>query len=68
MSYPLELQVYGDPDVFPDVTIRVAQAYNLSAEALDWHVEAVHGWELHNEGYDKAVEDAAQCILSGGCN
>lgn len=49
---------------------RVVQAAidaGVDAEALDWHVEALHGWESHDPGYvEKGLAGAAQCLLHGG--
>lgn len=55
---------------FPEVVRTVARNYSLNPVELDWHVEAEHGWEPHDDGYDEAVLQAAECLLrdpTGGC-
>jgi hypothetical protein len=44
----------------------VAAKYGISAEDLDWHVEAEHGWEPHDLGYSEALEVAARCHMIYG--
>ncbi len=61
----LQIRNWGEP-LYPEV-IDAAVRHRLDPHALDRHVEAVHGWEPHDAGYAEAVELAAQCLLSGGC-
>lgn len=56
---------WRDGDPFPVVS-AVAELRGIDPADLDWHAEAVHGWEPHDEGYDRAVIAAADCLLSGG--
>jgi hypothetical protein len=57
----------GD-EPYPTVVLDVAKRRGLEVRALDWHVEAEHGWEPHDVGYADAVEAAAQCMAAGGCD
>jgi len=56
---------WGEP--LPQAVIDTAVRHGLDPHALDEHVEAVHGWEPHNNGFAEAVEVAARCILADGC-
>lgn len=58
-------RAYGEP--LPVDVIDVAAARGGEPHALDWHVEAVHGWEPHDTGYRERVGEAADCLLAGGC-
>lgn len=58
-----QIRDWGEP-LYPSV-IESAARTGLDPHDLDGHVEGVHGWEPHDVGYDKAVEDAAQCLLAG---
>ena len=44
----------------PQVT-AVAAVLGLDAGRLWDHVEGIHGWEPHDEGYETAVWEAAAC-------
>lgn len=55
----------GEP--IPDEVIQVAELYKLNPKDLDWHVEAIHGWEPHDLRYFEAVYQAAECLAEGGC-
>jgi hypothetical protein len=55
----------GDP--VPSAVIQVAEETGIDPRALDWHVEAEHGWEPHDVGYVDAVRAAARCLQAGGC-
>lgn len=57
-----QIMVYGEP--LPQIVIDTAAKYELNPHGLDWHVEGMHGWEPHDQGYDLAVEQSAQCIIS----
>lgn len=46
---------------------RYAEEHNIDADKLDWHLEAIHGWEPHNRGYEEAIEAAAECMTHGFC-
>jgi hypothetical protein len=50
----------------PDV-IRVAAELGIDPHVLDLHVEEVHGWEPHDDGYAEAVGRAARCLAVGEC-
>jgi hypothetical protein len=56
---------WGEP--LPQTLIDVAAAYGLKPHDLEWHVEAVHGWEPSDVGYPEAVEVSAGHLLSGHC-
>ena len=58
---------WGEP-LYPSV-IETAARLGLDPHDLAGHVEGEHGWEPHNVGYDKAVGDAAACLMRGsGCS
>lgn len=65
-AYRLTLEKYDkawqDGDI-PHVVSAIADFCNLDPKELDWHVEALHGWESHDEGYAEAVWRAASCLL-----
>jgi hypothetical protein len=54
----------GVEDVNSYVT-AVAVCFGVEHNALDWHVEAEHGWEPHDTGYGQAVWTALWCIEHG---
>jgi len=56
-----------DVEPLPPAVIRVAADHGVEPHALDEHVEAIHGWEPHDVGYDAHVAAAALCLLDGGC-
>jgi hypothetical protein len=45
----MQIMLHGEPRP-PEVT-AVAEVLGLDPGELDWHVEAEHGWEPHDEGY-----------------
>jgi len=62
-----QLSVWHDePPVDPRVS-AYAKEHSLDEKVLDWHLEAIHGWEGHNPGYEEAIEQAAECLANGGC-
>lgn len=60
-----DARLHAEP--LPSVVDTVADLCGLDRRDLDWHVEAVHGWESHDAGYDAAVTAAARCLVEGGC-
>lgn len=56
--------VYGAP--LPQKVIDVSPLYGIDPHDLDWHVEAVHGWEFHDQGYDDQVLAIAECMMDAG--
>jgi hypothetical protein len=56
---------WGEP--LPQVVIDVAAAHGLNPHDLEWHVEAVDGFEPSDSGYAEAAGSAARHILAGGC-
>lgn len=50
----------------PPVVTTVAAVLALDPEDLWDHVEGIHGWEPHDEGYEDAVWAAAECTDHGG--
>jgi hypothetical protein len=48
-------------DGIPELVTSTAETFGLDRRDLDWHLEAVHGWEAHNVGWDVAVGEAAAC-------
>lgn len=59
----MQVMHWGEP-LYPSV-IEVAARTGLDPHDLAGHVEGDHGWEPHDVGYDKAVEQAAECLLAG---
>lgn len=48
---------------------KAAKDAGLDPAVLDWHLEAVHGWETHDIGWEeKGLAGAVRCLLNGGCN
>lgn len=62
----LDYEGDGTP-IYDESVIVTAVRRGVDPEILDWHVEAVHGWEPHDTGYASAVEQAADCLQEGGC-
>lgn len=40
---------------------HAAEVSNINASDLDWHLEAEHGWEPHDDGYERALGIAVEC-------
>lgn len=59
----MAVMLLGEPRP-PEVT-AVAEVLGLDPDVLDWHVEAEHGHEPHDEGYEEAVWRAAECTDPG---
>jgi hypothetical protein len=57
---------YEEPLIDPR-TVAYAKSHSLDVDVLDWHLEAIHGFERHDLGYEQAIEEAAACLASGGC-
>jgi hypothetical protein len=58
---------YDEPVV--DVRVRAyAVEHDLNMYVLDWHLEADHGWERHDRGYEEAIPDAANCVRANECD
>lgn len=57
---------YEEPLIDPRAE-ELAPVYGVDAKELDWHVEAVHGWEPHDSFYVEALHQSARCLLEGGC-
>ncbi len=47
--------------LFPAV-VKAAGRHLVDPEAVDWHLEADHGWEPHDRGYVGMAEIAARCV------
>lgn len=60
-----DIMGHGEP--LPAVVADTAAATGVDPHTLDWHVEAVHGWEPHDPRYGDHVRAAAECLLAGGC-
>ena len=45
----------------PPVVTAVASVLGMNSNRLWTHVEGIHGWEPHDEGYEDAVWAAADC-------
>jgi hypothetical protein len=59
-----DVMAYGEP--LPPEVADVAAREGVDPHQLDYHVEAVHGWEPHDEGYPAAVAAAVECVKNGG--
>jgi hypothetical protein len=57
---------YEEPLIDPR-TSAYAKVHGLDEQVLDWHLEAIHGWESHDLGFEEAIEQAAECLANGGC-
>jgi hypothetical protein len=55
----MHVLLLGEP--LPAEVTAVAEVLGLDPEALGWHVEAEHGHEPHDEGYEADVWRAAEC-------
>ncbi len=60
-----------DPEEYiPEPLAAVAEEFGLTVDDLWWHVEAGHGWEPHDIGYEVAGAAAAACasrsVRAGG--
>lgn len=60
-----DIMAFGEP--LASEVADIAAELGLDPHELDWHVEAVHGWEPHDEGYTSGVRCAADCLRAGGC-
>lgn len=58
---------YDEPDI-DDRVAAYAVKYDLHPYVLDWHLEADHGWERHDKGYEEAIPDAANCVRADECD
>jgi hypothetical protein len=56
-----------DDLTYPPDVVQIAARHGLRVKDLDWHLETVHGWGAGRKGYREAVEQAALCMLDGGC-
>lgn len=54
-------------DPRPQILLNTAEEFGLVVDSLDDHVEAVHGFEPHDAGYDAVVREAAYCLVTGSC-
>lgn len=58
---------WDDPAI-DERTVAAAEAAGLDPKVLDWHVEAEHGWEPHDEGFvERGLAGAVTCLQAGGC-
>ena len=57
---------YDEPAV-DDRVREYADEHDVNMYALDWHLEAHHGWERHDRGYEEAIPDAANCVRKNEC-
>jgi hypothetical protein len=55
----MQIMLHGEPR--PPEVEAVASVLGIDPGELDWHVEAEHGHEPHDEGYEDSVWDAAAC-------
>lgn len=52
---------YYEEPLVDERVVAYAQKHNLNAYRLDWHLEAGHGWERHDKGYEDRIPEAANC-------
>jgi hypothetical protein len=58
---------YDEPPV--DDRVRAyAVEHGINMYVLDWHLEAHHGLERHNEDYEEAIPHAATCVRANECD
>lgn len=55
----LQIMMHGEPR--PPEVEAVASVLGLDPDVLGWHVEAEHGHEPHDEGYEDSVWRTAEC-------
>ncbi len=41
-----------------------AKEAGLNPDDLWSHLEGQHGWESHDEGYERAIQDAVECAVA----
>lgn len=58
---------YDEP-VVDDRVRAYAVEHDINPYVLDWHLEAHHGWERHDRGYEEAIPDAANCVRANECD
>lgn len=63
-ALPLGFMCHGEP--LPPEVADTAAAESVDPHELDHHVEAVHGWEPHDQGYADAVKASVECVKNGG--
>lgn len=63
-TLPHGFMVHGEP--LPPEVADIAAAEGVDPHRLDHHVEAIHGWEPHDEGYAQAVAASVECVKNGG--
>lgn len=59
--------LYGHGEPLPTEVIDAAAEHDVDPHQLDWHVEAVHGWEPHDVGYADAVRASVDCLTGDNC-
>ncbi|HEY6117698.1 MAG TPA: hypothetical protein VI172_17220 [Candidatus Dormibacteraeota bacterium] len=59
-----DVMAYGEP--LPPAVADIAAAEGVDPHHLGHHVEAIHGWEPHDEGYAQAVAASVECVKNGG--
>lgn len=48
--------------------VQAAMSAGLLPMDVDWHLEAIHGWEPHDPGYiEKGLTGTIECLKKGGC-
>lgn len=60
-DWPGAMAVFLLGEPLPSEVTAVAEVLGLDPEALGWHVEAEHGHEPHDEGYEESVWRTAEC-------
>lgn len=58
---------YEEP-LYDEKVVEYAEIHGLDVKKLDWHLEAHHGWERHNQGYAEAIPGAAACVIANECD
>lgn len=60
-----QVDPWGDP--YDERLLTIAKQFDLVPKDLDWHVEAIHGYAPHNEGYAEALVASVRCLQNGTC-
>jgi hypothetical protein len=59
--------MYFEEPLYDPRVEEYAEIHGMDVYGLDWHLEAVHGWEAHDQGYEEAIIQVADCLKRGGC-
>lgn len=64
-AHPDAMTIFLLGEPLPAEVTAVAEVLGLDPGVLGWHVEAEHGHEPHDEGYEESVWRTAECTGPG---